>query len=119
VARYQEVYDILDDWCTFSSARGVGLADFRKEKPWRVPSLLLEVDPPLHDRTRKVLDEVLSPAAMRALRARFAVAADRLDDLLARGSFDAVTELATRRPAPLASLWQHGLQRVRAAQRLF
>ncbi len=99
VARYQEVYDVLNDWRTFSSARGVGLADFKKEKPWRVPSLLLEADPPLHDRTRKVLDEVLSPAAMRGLRARFAAAADRLvDNMLARGGFDAVTELAEAYP---------------------
>lgn len=99
VARYQEVYDVLNDWRTFSSARGVGLADFKKEKPWRVPSLLLEADPPSHDRTRKVLDEVLSPAAMRGLRARFAAAADRLvDNLLARGGFDAVTELAEAYP---------------------
>jgi 4-methoxybenzoate monooxygenase (O-demethylating) len=89
VARYQEVYDVLNDWRTYSSARGVGLADFKKERPWRMPSLLLEADPPLHDRTRKVLDEVLSPAAVRTLRARFAAAADQLmDNLLVRGSFE-------------------------------
>ena len=99
VARYQEVFDVLNDWRTFSSARGAGLADFKKEKPWRLPSLVLETDPPLHDRTRKVLDGVLSPAAMRGLRARFAEAADRLiDDLLERGSFDAVTDLAEAYP---------------------
>jgi 4-methoxybenzoate monooxygenase (O-demethylating) len=99
VARYQEVCEVLNDWRTYSSARGVGLADFKKEKPWRVPSLLLEADPPFHDRTRKVLDEVLSPAAVRALRARFAAAADQLmDNLLVRGSFDAVTELAEAYP---------------------
>ena len=99
VARYQEVYDVLNDWRTYSSARGAGLSDFKKEKPWRLPSLVLETDPPLHDRTRKVLDNVLSPAAMRGLRARFAEAADRLiDELLERGSFDAVTELAEAYP---------------------
>ena len=99
VARYQEVYDVLNDWRTYSSARGAGLSDFKKEKPWRLPSLVLETDPPLHDRTRKVLDGVLSPAAMRGLRASFAVAADRLiDELLERGSFDAVTELAEAYP---------------------
>src|SRR3954452_1419500 len=87
VARYQEVYDVLIDWRTFSSARGAGLSDFKKEKPWRLPSLVLETDPPLHDRTRKVLDGVLSPAAMRGLRVGFAEAADRLiDELLERGS---------------------------------
>lgn len=99
VARYQEVFAILNDWRTFSSARGAGLTDFKKEKPWRLPSLVLETDPPLHDRTRKVLDGVLSPAAMRGLRARFAEAADRLiDQLLERGSFDAVPELAEAYP---------------------
>jgi cytochrome P450 len=99
VARYQEVFAILNDWHTFSSARGAGLTDFKKEKPWRLPSLVLETDPPLHDRTRKVLDGVLSPAAMRGLRTRFAEAADRLiDELLERGSFDAVPELAEAYP---------------------
>jgi 4-methoxybenzoate monooxygenase (O-demethylating) len=99
VARYQEVYDVLNGWRTYSSARGAGLSDFKKEKPWRLPSLVLETDPPLHDRTRKVLDNVLSPAAMRGLRASFAQAADRLvDELLERGSFDAVTELAEAYP---------------------
>ncbi len=67
-ARYAEVFAILNDWQTFSSARGAGLTDFKKEKPWRLPSIVLEADPPLHDRTRKVLDGVLSPAAMRGLR---------------------------------------------------
>jgi cytochrome P450 len=99
IARYQEVFDVLNDWRTYSSARGVGLADFKKEKPWRLPSLVLETDPPLHDRTRKVLDAVLSPAAMRGLRASFADAADRLiDELLERGSFDVVSDLAEAYP---------------------
>jgi hypothetical protein len=98
-ARYQEVFAILNDWQTFSSARGAGLTDFKKEKPWRLPSLVLETDPPLHDRTRKVLDGVLSPAAMRGLRVRFAEAADRLiDELLERGSFDAVPDIAEAYP---------------------
>src|SRR5690242_18817812 len=99
VARYAEVSAVLNDWRTFSSARGAGLTDFKKEKPWRLPSLVLETDPPLHDRTRKVLDDVLSPAAIRALRVGFAEAADRLiDELVERGSFDAVTELAEAYP---------------------
>jgi 4-methoxybenzoate monooxygenase (O-demethylating) len=99
VARYQEVSDVLNDWRTYSSARGAGLTDFKKEKPWRLPSLVLETDPPLHDRTRKVLDGVLSPAAIRGLRASFAEAADRMiDELLERGSFDAVTDLAEAYP---------------------
>ncbi len=99
VARYEQVEAVLRDWQTFSSASGVGLADFRREPPWRLPSLVLETDPPLHDRTRGVLDKVLSPAAMRGLRARFAEAADALvEDLLAREHFDAVADLAEAYP---------------------
>ncbi|HUL24557.1 MAG TPA: hypothetical protein VLW44_02140, partial [Streptosporangiaceae bacterium] len=48
MARYAEVHEALRDWQTYSSAAGVGLSDFRKEKPWRPPSLLLEADPPEH-----------------------------------------------------------------------
>ena len=99
VARYDDVRAMLMDWGSYSSARGVGISDFAKEKPWRLPSLLLETDPPLHDRTRKLMDKVLSPAAVRALRQSFAAAADSLiDDLLVRGTFDAVHDLAEAYP---------------------
>jgi hypothetical protein len=99
IARYEHVQAVLTNWRDFSSARGVGLSDFAREKPWRLPSLLLETDPPLHDRTRKLMDRVLSPAAIRALRADFTAAADALiDTLLERGDFDAVRDLAEAYP---------------------
>ncbi len=99
VARYEDVHRVLNDWETFSSARGVGLADFKKEPPWRLPSLVLETDPPFHDRTRKVLNRVLSPAAMKTLKQRFATAADTMiDELLEKDSFDAVPELSEAFP---------------------
>jgi len=98
-ARYEQVYAMLNDWQAFSSAACVGLQDFRKEKPWRPKSLVLETDPPLHDRTRLVLNRVLSPAAMKTLRERFARAADTLiDALLERESFDAIPDLAEAYP---------------------
>jgi cytochrome P450 len=99
VARYDDVRGMLMDWGSYTSARGVGISDFAKEKPWRLPSLLLEADPPLHDRTRKLMDKVLSPAAMRGLREPFTTAAEALiEALLARGSFDAVSDLAEAYP---------------------
>jgi 4-methoxybenzoate monooxygenase (O-demethylating) len=99
VARFEHVRAMLFDWKTYCSSRGVGIGDFAKETPWRPRSIVLEVDPPMHTRTRTVLNRVLSPAAMKALQAGFAEAADRLvDDLLARGGFDAIPDLAEAFP---------------------
>src|SRR5579863_1319197 len=95
MARYEQVNAALKDWETFSSAAGAGLSNFRKEKPWRTPSLLLEADPPAHTRAREVVGLSLSPPALRALRERFEREATELVDRLATlGSFDAVTQLA-------------------------
>jgi cytochrome P450 len=94
MARHEQVSAALEDWRTYSSASGVGLDDFRKSKPWRPPSILLEVDPPLHTRTRGVMSKILSSAALQALRDDWQVKADALiEDLVARGTFDAVTDL--------------------------
>jgi cytochrome P450 len=99
VARFEHVRAMLFDWKTYCSSRGVGIGDFAKETPWRPRSIVLEVDPPMHTRTRSVLNRVLSPAAMKALHDRFAAAADALaDSLLERGSFDAIADLAEAFP---------------------
>jgi 4-methoxybenzoate monooxygenase (O-demethylating) len=99
VARYEQVHAVLNDPETFCSSRGVGLSDFAKEKPWRPPSLILEADPPAHTRTRAVLSQVLSPTVMKQVRDRFAAAANaKVDELLARKSFDAIADLAEAYP---------------------
>src|SRR6202453_3422671 len=84
-ARHAEVQAALNDWQTFSSAGGVRVDDFRRSKPFRPPSLILEADPPLHTRSRTVLNRALSAKAMAGLRARFQDAAERLADGLVRG----------------------------------
>jgi cytochrome P450 len=99
VARYAEVNAVLLDWETYCSSAGVGLSDFRKEPPWRKPSIILEADPPLHTRTHKVLARVLSPSVLRALRPTFErVAEEMVDALVARGSFDGVNDLGRLYP---------------------
>jgi cytochrome P450 len=97
--RYAETREVFSDWKRFVSSRGVGLTDFKLAKPWRPPSIILEVDPPDHARTRTVMSRVMSPPAVASLKARFQAAADSLvDDLLAKGTFDAVTDLAEAYP---------------------
>lgn len=98
-ARYDEVQAALQDWRTFSSAAGVGLADFRKETPFRPPSLVLEADPPLHSRTRPVLAAALSASRMARVKQSFVDEAEVLADwLCARGEFDGIGDLAAVYP---------------------
>lgn len=95
MGRYDSVHAALVNWQEFVSGAGVGLSDFRKEKPWRPPSVLLEADPPRHDAPRAVLTKILSTRALRRLRELWFDDADRLvQEVLARGEIDAVTELA-------------------------
>ncbi len=99
MARHQEVRDALTDWQTYCSSAGVGLSDFRKEPPWRPPSIVLEADPPLHTRTRAVLTRVLSPAAIRILRDMFEREAELLvARLVEQREFDGVADLAEAYP---------------------
>lgn len=99
LARHAEVQVALKDWETFVSGRGVGLADFLKETPWRPPSLLLEADPPLHDRTRGLMNRVASLSALRAVMPEWQAKADALvSQLVGNGPFDAVPALAEAFP---------------------
>jgi 4-methoxybenzoate monooxygenase (O-demethylating) len=99
MARHEHVEAALRDWETFSSAAGVGLADFTKEQPWRPPSLLAEADPPAHSSARKVIGAALSPTHVRALRDAFErEAEDVVDRVAEQGRFDAVADLAEAYP---------------------
>ncbi len=99
VARYEPVRAVLSDWKRFSNAGGGGMQNYFIEKPWRRPSLILEVDPPEHQRTRRVLMQVLSPDRLQRLRAGFEAEAEILiDSALERGTLDAIPDLVQRFP---------------------
>jgi cytochrome P450 len=99
MARYSEVKAALSDHVTYCSGRGVGLADFAKEVPFRPASLLLETDPPLHDRTRALMNKIVSLSALRARRERWQAVADSLlTRLVQKRTFDGVKELSEAFP---------------------
>jgi len=94
VARHDEVRAALHDWENFISSAGVGLANFRTEKPFRPPSLILEADPPQHTRSRTILSRIRSPKVMKEVREEFQKQAEALiDRLVEKGEIDAVKEL--------------------------
>jgi hypothetical protein len=95
VLDYEPLCSVLNDWEHFSSAAGVGLNNYLRDKPWRPKSIILEVDPPDHNVTRRVLNRVLSRPAMERMRTTFAAeAADIVAALVARGEFDGIGDLA-------------------------
>ncbi|ACM40262.1 MULTISPECIES: cytochrome P450 [Rhizobium/Agrobacterium group] len=97
--RYEETKEIFSDHARFVSSRGVGLNDFRYGTPWRPPSIILEVDPPEHARTRKVMARALSPKAISKFKEDFRVkAVEIVDALLEKRRFEAVVELAEAFP---------------------
>jgi 4-methoxybenzoate monooxygenase (O-demethylating) len=99
VGRYDVTRQVFSDHADFLSSRGVGLNDFKLEHPWRAPSIILEVDPPEHTRTRKVMARVLSPRMVRAFADLFTQTAERLvDAVLEKGTLEAVTEFAELYP---------------------
>jgi len=99
MARHEQVRDALTDHETYCSSAGVGLSDFRKEPPWRPPSIILEADPPLHTRTRAVLTRILSPGAIKVLREMFEREAEILVARLVESrEFDGVADLAEAYP---------------------
>jgi len=93
---YEVTREVFSDHDRFVSSRGVGLSDFKLEKPWRPPSIVLEVDPPAHTRTRRIIMRALSPVVVRNLRDAFQADAEALiDEVLAKGgNIDGVADLA-------------------------
>jgi len=99
MARYGEVQAAPKDWETFVSGRGVGLADFSREAPLRPPSLLLETDPPMHDRTHGLMNRIASLGALHTIMPEWQAKADTLvASFTKKGAFDAVPNLAEAFP---------------------
>jgi hypothetical protein len=93
--RYDVTREIFSDHQRFVSSRGVGLTDFSLETPWRAPSIILEVDPPEHDKTRRVMTRVMSPGVVASLRETFQAKAEALvDHVFGLGRVEAVVDVA-------------------------
>jgi len=99
MARYAEVKAALQNHDTYCSGRGVGLSDFAREAPFRPASLLLEADPPLHTRTRALMNRIVSLTELRNRREQWQAVADQLIEKLVRQrTFDGVSELSEAFP---------------------
>src|SRR5688572_25426477 len=97
--RYQQAREALLDWETFSSADGVGLNDVLNQA-W--VGTIIASDPPYHDQLRAVLSDRLAPRALRSMSGDITQRAEQhVEALVARGSFDAVADLARAVPVSI------------------
>jgi cytochrome P450 len=62
VTRYAEIRDLLQDWESFTSAKGVGMSPLINARGGRG---VIASDPPVHTARRRVLNSQLLPAALK------------------------------------------------------
>lgn len=95
LTRYAEIRDALSDWESFSSTK----VAFNPQMNEVLTGTTLASDPPLHTQLRATLSENLTPRALRGLKVQIDEKADRIvAELVERGSFDGVEDLARELP---------------------
>lgn len=92
---HKTVNDILARQDKFVSSRGTGINDYSVRENWRKPSIILEVDPPYHTKTRTAMMRSMTPAVVNGLKPMFQAEADQMvDALIGKASFDSIPDLA-------------------------
>ncbi|MDF3311090.1 cytochrome P450 [Rhodococcus sp. T2V] len=92
LTRYDQVREALGDHETFVSGRGVGMNPFYNKAYEGAP---LNTDPPIHGELRKVFTDALRPKFIRKAIGDIERNATQLvDQVLERGTFDAVEDFA-------------------------
>jgi len=95
VGRYDPTRIVFSDHKRFLSSHGVGMQDIKRGESWRPASIILEVDPPDHTRTRKPMAIAMSPKVAKDQFEMFCETAEQLVvAALKRGEIDGVKEFA-------------------------
>ena len=101
MGRYADVVAALRDHKLFSSAAGIAISDQTNKAAL---GTTISSDPPLHDEFRKLIGAPLTPAAVNSLRTQIEAAAEtHVEGLVAKGRFDAATDLARHLPLTIVS----------------
>ena len=92
LSRFDDVWSAYLDTTTFSSSHGVELRTL--DAPIENPPLIF-MDPPQHDRVRKLVSRAFTPKRVSALEESIAaLAGEYLDALVGEASFDYVSDFA-------------------------
>ncbi|HEY7053547.1 MAG TPA: cytochrome P450 [Mycobacterium sp.] len=102
LTRYEDVAPAYKDFATFSSAKGVTL-DMMKasEVDQSLQKIIIMMDPPDHERFRKLVNRVFTPRAVTSLEA---MVREKIDEVVAQldpSSFDAVADFSALFPVEI------------------
>jgi cytochrome P450 len=103
LSRFDDVVAASRDWQGFSSAHGVDLSTLSKD-PELIRSfrMIIMMDPPEHDRFRKLVSRVFTPRAVTALEPMIReVVCGFLDRLAGEDRFDAVADFSALFPVEI------------------
>ncbi|WP_176599065.1 MULTISPECIES: cytochrome P450 [Sphingobium] len=101
VARHAEAKSVLENWADFSSASGVTMNSITNDV---MKGSLLQSDPPVHTKMRKVVMRPLAPTQLSGLRGRLTeLTRERISQLKGKGPVDAVRHLTTLLPVSVVS----------------
>lgn len=102
LTRYDDVAAAIRDHETFSSAKGVTLEQVKaKESQFPDAKIIISLDPPEHERLRKLVNRVFTPRAVASLEQLVRDTIDRYVSQLDPSSFDAVADFAALFPVEI------------------
>ena len=100
VTRYDDCVTVNRDWERFSSAtRGVLPMEMPEEELEQQRLMMLNMDPPLHTRYRRLVNKGFTPRMVRDLEASIHRATDAIiDEVIEAGEADFVTQISAELP---------------------
>ena len=100
VTRYEDCVGVNRDYEHFSSARRTSLfRDFDEELLDQQRMMMVNMDPPMHTRYRRLVNKGFTPRMIRDLEAKVVVATDGIiDSVCEKGSADFVEQISAELP---------------------
>jgi cytochrome P450 len=100
ISKHADVMQVSRNPETFCSARGVLIHDgLRAETPMQVPPSIIYMDPPQHNRYRKLVSRAFTPGMVAGLERRIrAIARESLDGIRSGETHDFVDVVAVPLP---------------------
>jgi cytochrome P450 len=105
ISRFEDVRDAARDWRAFSNRRGVELDDAESVYPDTFgPGIVINHDPPAHERLRKVIHKQFTPKSVQVLADGIRASVNELLDELEQGEVaDLASDFAWRLPVATTS----------------